>query len=79
MPIINSEAHVLPEPNIQDEALRHVTRGENLHVNCTVEVDSSMRYVFNWTQKPPKVYNMLLSASYCEKLCRRKRDTLFKL
>nr|XP_012229232.1 PREDICTED: vascular endothelial growth factor receptor kdr-like isoform X1 [Linepithema humile] len=40
---------VLFEPIINDDSLRHVTRGEDLHVNCTVQVDTSMRYMFNWT------------------------------
>ena len=39
----------LPEPKIHDDSLRHVTRGQDLYVNCTVEVDSSVRYVFNWS------------------------------
>ncbi|XP_071570035.1 vascular endothelial growth factor receptor 1 isoform X1 [Temnothorax nylanderi] len=38
----------LPEPKIQDDSLLHVTRGQDLYVNCTVEVEISMRYVFNW-------------------------------
>ncbi|XP_011698334.1 PREDICTED: vascular endothelial growth factor receptor 1 isoform X2 [Wasmannia auropunctata] len=38
----------LPEPKIQDESLLHVTRGQDLYVNCSVEVDLSMRYVFDW-------------------------------
>ncbi|KYN07332.1 Vascular endothelial growth factor receptor 1 [Cyphomyrmex costatus] len=38
----------LPDPKIQDESLLHVTRGEDLYVNCTVEVEISMRYVFDW-------------------------------
>ncbi|XP_018340861.1 PREDICTED: vascular endothelial growth factor receptor 1 isoform X1 [Trachymyrmex septentrionalis] len=38
----------LPYPKIQDESLLHITRGEDLYVNCTVEVEMSMRYVFDW-------------------------------
>ncbi|XP_014471193.1 PREDICTED: vascular endothelial growth factor receptor 1 [Dinoponera quadriceps] len=44
--------HTLPQPIIHDENLRHVTRGENLHVNCTVEVDKSLRYLFDWKKQP---------------------------
>ncbi|XP_067203643.1 vascular endothelial growth factor receptor 1-like isoform X3 [Linepithema humile] len=39
---------ILPVPKINDESLHHITRGENLYVNCTVVVDTSMRYEFNW-------------------------------
>ncbi|XP_050465212.1 vascular endothelial growth factor receptor 1 isoform X2 [Cataglyphis hispanica] len=39
----------LPEPKIHDDTLRHVTRGQDLYVNCTVEIDASVRYVFNWS------------------------------
>lgn len=39
----------LSEPKIHDDNLRHVTRGQDLQVNCTVEVDTAMRYVFNFT------------------------------
>nr|XP_012229230.1 PREDICTED: vascular endothelial growth factor receptor kdr-like isoform X1 [Linepithema humile] len=39
---------ILPEPIIDDGTLHHVIRGENLHVNCTVQVDTSMRYTFDW-------------------------------
>ncbi|KAG7204953.1 hypothetical protein KM043_005341 [Ampulex compressa] len=39
----------LSYPKINDDTLRHVTRGQTLYVNCTVEVDSSMRYVLNWS------------------------------
>ncbi|EFN61650.1 Vascular endothelial growth factor receptor 1 [Camponotus floridanus] len=39
----------LPDPKIHDDTLRHVTRGQDLFVNCTVEIDASVRYVFNWS------------------------------
>ncbi|XP_012229228.2 vascular endothelial growth factor receptor 1-like isoform X1 [Linepithema humile] len=39
---------ILPEPIIDDGTLHHVIRGENLHVNCTVQVETSMRYTFDW-------------------------------
>ncbi|RLU26184.1 hypothetical protein DMN91_002350 [Ooceraea biroi] len=42
----------LSEPKIHDETLLHVTRGQNLTVECTVEVDVAIRYVFEW--KIPK-------------------------
>ncbi|XP_011871094.1 PREDICTED: vascular endothelial growth factor receptor 1 isoform X2 [Vollenhovia emeryi] len=39
---------ILPEPKIQDDSLLHITRGQDLYVNCTVEVELSMQYVINW-------------------------------
>ncbi|XP_039309901.1 vascular endothelial growth factor receptor 1 isoform X2 [Solenopsis invicta] len=38
----------LPEPKIQDDTLLHVTRGQDLYVNCTAITEISMRYVFDW-------------------------------
>ncbi|XP_011151926.1 vascular endothelial growth factor receptor kdr-like isoform X1 [Harpegnathos saltator] len=45
--------HPVPEPIIHEENLRHIIRGEDLRVNCTVEVQSSVKYLFNWTKIPP--------------------------
>ncbi|XP_066591720.1 vascular endothelial growth factor receptor 1 isoform X2 [Prorops nasuta] len=39
----------LVDPKIIDEPLRHVTRGQTLYVNCTVEVEADLHYVLNWT------------------------------
>lgn len=49
MQIIFIGKEILSKPKIDDKNLRHITRGEDLYINCTVEVDTSMRYVFNWT------------------------------
>ncbi|XP_020278228.1 vascular endothelial growth factor receptor 1 isoform X2 [Pseudomyrmex gracilis] len=39
----------LPTPIILDESLRHVTRGNDLSVNCSVDnVDSSMIFILDW-------------------------------
>ncbi|XP_029159072.1 vascular endothelial growth factor receptor kdr-like isoform X2 [Nylanderia fulva] len=45
----------LSEPKIHEGNLRHVTRGQNLYVNCTIELDPSVHlYVFNWTTPQQK-------------------------
>ncbi|XP_076631740.1 PDGF- and VEGF-receptor related isoform X2 [Colletes latitarsis] len=39
----------LNELKILDDTLHHVTRGQTLYVNCTIDVDADMQYVFNWS------------------------------
>ncbi|XP_012285918.1 vascular endothelial growth factor receptor 1 isoform X2 [Orussus abietinus] len=39
----------LNEPKIHEDTLRHVTRGQELRVNCTIDVDADIQYVFNWS------------------------------
>lgn len=65
----------LSEPKIHDETLLHVTRGQNLTVDCTVEVDVAMRYVFDWNT--PQVYSdETVSVSFEFVLQREARETL---
>lgn len=46
---VNTVKRNLPTPIILDESLRHVTRGNDLSVNCSVDnVDSSMIFILDW-------------------------------
>lgn len=49
MQIICIVKETLFEPRIDKENLRHVIRGEDLRVNCSVQLDRSMLYALNWT------------------------------
>ncbi|XP_078038596.1 vascular endothelial growth factor receptor 1-like [Augochlora pura] len=42
----------LQVPRIIDDTLRHVTKGETLHVNCTTTVRKNVDYEFTWI--PPR-------------------------
>ncbi|XP_012522394.1 vascular endothelial growth factor receptor 1 isoform X2 [Monomorium pharaonis] len=58
----------LPEPKIQDENLLHVTRGQDLYVNCTVEVEISMRYVFDWNTPQQNNSNRISTQQFRKQL-----------
>ncbi|KYM91172.1 Vascular endothelial growth factor receptor 1 [Atta colombica] len=58
----------LPDPKIQDESLLHVTRGQDLYVNCTVEVEISMRYVFDWNTPQQKVSSRISTQQFRKQL-----------
>ncbi|XP_011631711.1 vascular endothelial growth factor receptor 1-like, partial [Pogonomyrmex barbatus] len=53
----------LPDPKIQDDSLLHVTRGQDLYVNCTVNVDVSTKYVFDWNT-PKKNSNRISTEQF---------------
>ncbi|KAL0113762.1 hypothetical protein PUN28_012704 [Cardiocondyla obscurior] len=54
----------LPEPKIQDESLLDITRGQELNINCTVEVDMSMRYVFDWHTPQQNINNRIKTRQF---------------
>ncbi|XP_076660894.1 PDGF- and VEGF-receptor related [Halictus rubicundus] len=54
--------HPLSEPKIIDDTLRHVTLGQTLYVNCTVDVSKDMQYIFNWST--PQQSSRITTRSY---------------
>ncbi|XP_076182482.1 PDGF- and VEGF-receptor related isoform X2 [Ptiloglossa arizonensis] len=57
---------ILNEPKILEETLRHVTRGQTLYVNCTIDVDADMHYFFNWStpQQSSRITTRHYSTTY---------------
>lgn len=58
-----SGRQVLSKPKINDETLRHVIRGQDLYVNCTVDIDADTTYMFNWTT--PQQVTVLFHRKKC--------------
>ncbi|KZC11067.1 Vascular endothelial growth factor receptor 3, partial [Dufourea novaeangliae] len=58
--------HTLTEPKILEDTLRHVTRGQTLYVNCTIDVNVDMHYVLNWStpQQSNRISTRLYSTTY---------------
>ncbi|XP_076277206.1 PDGF- and VEGF-receptor related isoform X2 [Lasioglossum baleicum] len=54
--------HPLNEPKIVEDTLRHVTWGQTLYVNCTVDVPKDMQYIFNWST--PQQSSRITTRSY---------------
>ncbi|XP_017764514.1 PREDICTED: vascular endothelial growth factor receptor 1 isoform X2 [Eufriesea mexicana] len=64
----------LSNPKILEDSLRHVTRGQTLHVNCTTDVDADMQYVFNWST--PQQSSRIRTKSYNQKSGSTQRVTV---
>lgn len=53
----------LSEPIIIKDPLRHVTRGQNLRVNCTTDIEMDIPYDLTWIY-PKHVIYFILKINY---------------
>ncbi|XP_053989273.1 vascular endothelial growth factor receptor 1 isoform X1 [Hylaeus volcanicus] len=74
---VNYHLHVLRkqtlnEPKILEDTLRHVTQGQTLYVNCTIDIDEDMQYVFNWStpQQSSRITTRLYNSKYAPSVYR---------